>query len=106
MDSEPLSIPIVPCFSCHSRWRRVRITCSGGKEVLFVAQALAVDVVEHVQQWALAAITQPIDREPKFRVAKSSNLRALARASIRIGALVPRALQRALRLCTANPSSR
>jgi hypothetical protein len=60
-------------------------------------------------RWILAAhlsLKLPEFGQANWSCTKSSDQRALARASIRIGALVPMALRRALPLRTINPSSR
>ena len=79
---------------------------------LFVAtahaacQAFLGHIVDHVQDAEAAAVSELVLHEPKVREAKSTDQRALARASVTSGARVPMARLRLRRRRTDSPSSR
>ena len=95
MYSGPLSTLMVPGLPRHSMWRRIRKrsggpfsrrrikapdhALSGQGKVDLDAQALAVEVIQHVQQPELAAITQPVGHEISLRRMKAFAYRATHR---------------------------
>ena len=79
---------------------------AGNRRVRNRCKAFAGDIIDDIQDAEPPFTAKLIVDEPKVREAKSSDQRALARASIRIGARVPMALRLARRLRTVSPSSR
>ena len=78
----------------------------GNRGVRYRGKTLAGHVIYDVQDAEPPSAAELVMHEPKVREAKSSDQRAFARASTKIGARVPMALRRARRLRTVRPSSR
>jgi len=83
--------------------RRHRFKADGERDC---RETFTGDIVDHVEPPEALAVGELVVDEPKVCEAKSSDQRALGRASTRIEARVPTALRRAFRLRTVSPSAR